>query len=394
VKVDAVRLGDILELERITVDVDPDREYSQIGIKSFGNGIFHRDPCRGNQLSKLKYFEVHPNRLIVSNIMAWEGAIGISGASEKGFVGSARFLSYRPIDNVDIRYLNYYFQSPEGMSSIRSASTGTVARNQTLSPKNFENIKVNLPAVAQQRRIANKLDITLTLQMETAAFSMDRAGLAHSTIDAIEDEVFKSGLQAGWRLEALGEIAEINPRTPHPDGDETVAFVPMSALSDITGSIEKPIYQNSAEIKQGYKHFLRNDVIFARISPCMQNGKSAVFSDSESEHGFGSTEFHVIRTSSSLDSRWVHRYLRTRYFRDSAAAHMTGTAGQQRVPASFLRDSQIPIPRSTEEQEHALKKLDELQDKRLRFRSLHMSQIDTLKAIRSSLLNTAFTGQF
>jgi type I restriction enzyme S subunit len=153
-----IKLGDVLELERIPVDIDPDTEYRQIGIRSFGNGIFHREPCKGSELSRLNYFVVNPERLVVSNIMAWEGAIGISTQKEEGFVGSARFLSYRAIGDVDIRYLNYYFRSPGGLSLVRTASTGTVTRNQTLSPKNLEGMRVPLPKIDEQRRVADKLE--------------------------------------------------------------------------------------------------------------------------------------------------------------------------------------------------------------------------------------------
>lgn len=153
-----VRLGDALILERIPIEPVADQYYIQIGIRSFGNGIFHRDKVPGSELSKLRYFEVHPNRLIVSNIMAWEGAIAVSGDSEAGCVGSSRFLSYAGSGDVDLRYLNYYFQSKAGQALIRTTSTGTVVRNQTLSIKDFESLRVPLPTMDRQREIADMLD--------------------------------------------------------------------------------------------------------------------------------------------------------------------------------------------------------------------------------------------
>ncbi|WP_440072662.1 restriction endonuclease subunit S [Streptosporangium sp. OZ121] len=181
------RLGNVLSLERILVTLEPDTQYSQIGIRSFGKGIFHRPPVPGSELSKLKYFEIHPDRLVVSNIMAWEGAIAISGINESGFIGSHRFLTYRPSDAVDIRYLNYFFQTRAGRDLIRSTSTGTVLRNQTLSMKDFESLSVALPSKRRQEEIARMLDrledtqnrsdqqadlgVTLTKSLLNAAFS-------------------------------------------------------------------------------------------------------------------------------------------------------------------------------------------------------------------------------
>jgi type I restriction enzyme S subunit len=159
-----VRLSDLLTLERIVVDVEPELDYIQIGIRSFGNGIFHRDRMPGSELSKLRYFEVQPGRLIVSNIMAWEGAIAISTEADRGCVGSSRFLCFAPSCDVNIRYLNYYFQSKQGRELIRSTSTGTVLRNQTLSIRDFENLTIPLPSLDQQHKVTSLLDKSAELK--------------------------------------------------------------------------------------------------------------------------------------------------------------------------------------------------------------------------------------
>ena len=153
----AVRLGDILRLERISIQVNPEQQYTQIGIRSFGRGIFHREPTLGSELSQLRYFNVSPGRLIVSNIMAWEGAIAVSADNDAGCIGSQRFLSYLPTGDVDLDYLNSFFQSRDGKALIRKASTGTVMRNQTLSIDHFEGLVVSLPDIAEQRRVSRVL---------------------------------------------------------------------------------------------------------------------------------------------------------------------------------------------------------------------------------------------
>lgn len=178
------RLGDLLILERDPVDPDPDKQYIQIGIRSFGNGIFRRETL-GADLSKLRYFKVRPHRLIVSNIMAWEGAIAVSTDSEFDCIGSSRFLSYRPSDGVDIRYLNYYFQSKRGRDLIRSTSTGTVVRNQTLSIKDFDDLRIPLPELTQQRKLVAQLDIITTrLRGQEQQWPAAFADLRKSTLNA------------------------------------------------------------------------------------------------------------------------------------------------------------------------------------------------------------------
>jgi type I restriction enzyme, S subunit len=158
-----VRIGSVLTLERLPVEPDPDKYYTQIGIRSFGNGIFHRDKMLGSELGKLRYFTVQSDRLIVSNIMAWEGAIAVSTDHDAGCIASNRFLSYRKSGEVDIRYLNYYFHSKKGHATIRSTSTGTVVRNQTLSIKDFEELIVPLPSLGRQQRVAAWLDTCSSL---------------------------------------------------------------------------------------------------------------------------------------------------------------------------------------------------------------------------------------
>jgi type I restriction enzyme, S subunit len=179
-----VPLADILRLERIPVDVDPTRKYIQIGIKSFGRGIFHREPVLGGDLSKLRYFEVHPRRLIVSNIMAWEGAIAVSTDRDAECVASHRFLSYAPVGDVDLSFLNSFFRSREGRRLIKKSSTGTVMRNQTLSIDDFEALHVPLPDVAAQRTISKAVawcDKTTLLAEEQAEIL---PALRHSVLNA------------------------------------------------------------------------------------------------------------------------------------------------------------------------------------------------------------------
>lgn len=164
-----VRIGDALTLERIPIEPDPSKYYVQIGIRSFGNGIFHRDKLLGSELGKLRYFAVQPDRLIVSNIMAWEGAIAVSTTDDAGCIASNRFLSYMQCGAVDIRYLNYYFQSKQGHAAIRGTSTGTIVRNQTLSIKDFEDLVVPLPRLDRQRQVASWLDASTRLSSLTEA---------------------------------------------------------------------------------------------------------------------------------------------------------------------------------------------------------------------------------
>ena len=110
----------------------------------------------------------------------------------------------------------------------------------------------------------------------------------------------------------------------------------MSALDDVTGTIAHPQPRPYQEVSKGYTWFMDGDVIFARITPCMENGKSALAKKLFNGVGFGSTEFHVIRPGNKILGEWIHFLTRSKEFRNDAASRFKGTAGQQRVPQSFL----------------------------------------------------------
>jgi type I restriction enzyme S subunit len=153
-------VGTILELVRNSVSIDPSATYRYIGIRSFGKGLIRYPSTRGDELSKLRYFELPPDALILSNIKAWEGAIAISTKSDSGHIASSRFLSYIPVDDdrLDLRYLLYFFLGKAGLPLIECVSPGAADRNRTLGIKAFEDLKIPLPDIAEQRRIGCLLD--------------------------------------------------------------------------------------------------------------------------------------------------------------------------------------------------------------------------------------------
>ncbi|MCC6195271.1 MAG: restriction endonuclease subunit S [Burkholderiales bacterium] len=152
-------------------------------------------------------------------------------------------------------------------------------------------------------------------------------------------------------LRKLAEVAEINPRrkTIERTDDTLTSFVPMEAVDDVLGDVTRVVSQPFSKVKKGYTYFENGDVIFAKITPCMQNGKHAVVSDLIDGFGFGSTEFHVVRASSEILPEWIHYFLRRKETLDAAIRTFTGAVGQQRVPPSFLENLELPVPQVAEQ---------------------------------------------
>ena len=151
----------------------------------------------------------------------------------------------------------------------------------------------------------------------------------------------------GWGLKLLGTCCEINPKKGQ-DGRLTpnleVSFIPMTAVSE-HGSIELSETRKYDDVKSGFTYFSENDVLFAKITPCMENGKGAVTKGLKNGIGFGSTEFHVLRPLSGISNPfWIYTVTIFKQFRLDAEANMTGSAGQRRVPASFLENFKITLP--------------------------------------------------
>jgi type I restriction enzyme S subunit len=156
-----------------------------------------------------------------------------------------------------------------------------------------------------------------------------------------------------WPTIRLGDVCVINPRlhrTALPTDNQAVSFVPMASVDEVQGRIANPLVREYASVKKGFTPFAENDVIFAKITPCMENGKAAIARGLVGGLGFGSTEFHVLRATPQVLPEYVYYFVRQEAFRRNAKANFTGTGGQQRVPATFIADSRIPLPPLAEQQ--------------------------------------------
>lgn len=224
-------VGAVLESVREPVDIEPTAMYRPIGVRSFGKGIFHYDPVDGASLSKLRWFKVRPDELVISNIKGWEGAIAVSSEMELGCIASNRFLTYRPKgDRADVRYLQYYFLSESGLELLRRASPGSTDRNLTLGIKAFEALEVPLPPVTVQRQIATRLNAvrskTQTVRSRQSAMA-DRVTALITALATRTDLSDRQKAEHGWRRRALGEFLSPSEsdETVYPDGTYRIAGV-------------------------------------------------------------------------------------------------------------------------------------------------------------------------
>ena len=155
-----------------------------------------------------------------------------------------------------------------------------------------------------------------------------------------------NNLPAGWEWSTIGDVSEINPRLSKADlsDDELVSFIPMASVSVESGHVDTTDVQPAGPLKKkSFRQFADGDVLVAKITPSMENGKGAVARSLAGGRGFGSTEFHVMRPSAVVPD-FLLRFVLQPCFRADAARNMTGTAGQLRVPPDYLRQHPIPVP--------------------------------------------------
>ncbi len=302
---------------------------------------------------------------------------------------------------INIHYFIYYYQ---GLSIVGS---GMTVKGITIDELN--NLFFPLPPLAEQQRIVAKVDELMTLCDELEAVEKELDSLEANLADylpksilqaavrgklvpqSIHDEpasellkriqeekscLIKAGklkkekplppiseeekpydLPDGWEWCRVGDICSVNPRNNLQD-DIQVSFIPMTLISsDYFGGHQQEA-RKWGEVKQGFTHFAENDVVLAKITPCFQNGKSCIVKNLKSGFGAGTTELHVLR-SLGVDPTYLLNFLKSPEFLSDGEKNMTGTAGQQRVPTEYLKNTLFPLP-PIAEQQRIVAKVDEL----------------------------------
>lgn len=178
----------------------------------------------------------------------------------------------------------------------------------------------------------------------------------------------------------LGEVCSINPRSYALEDDIEVSFIPMTKVGE-HGEFDASEIKNYSEVKKGFTNFQNGDILFAKITPCMENGKGAIAHNMKNGIGFGSTEFHVLRPDTDkITSEWLYYLTTWKTFRKEAERNMTGSAGQKRVPKTFLENYVVNLPDiDTQKSENKiLRKVDDL----IFLRKQQLAKLDELVKAR------------
>lgn len=342
-----------------------------------------------------KFFEgKYENRYVVQSgdiLISLSGTIKVARWS-----GSAALLNQRVVNLNNFRDATpefIYYALPAALEKLQEDLRGTVVKNVLLP--HLENLEIPLPFLSEQKRIVEEIEKLFAKIDEAEKLRWSILADSATLLPSALHQIFSRAEKEGWMKKELGEIAILNPKKTEikelPDSLD-VSFVPMAAVDEKTQTIVGEEVRKLGSVKKGYTYFRNGDVLFAKITPCMENGKVAIARNLKNGIGFGSTEFHVIRAADEVLPKWIFILVGDKSFRDEAERHMTGTAGQQRVPVEFLKNIKIPLP-PVAEQKRIVSYLEVVSEKARRLQELQKVQLADFSALRQSVLHLAFQGE-
>lgn len=372
-----LKLGISLRRIKEKMRVEDNKLYSRITIKTNNGGIVVRDTIYGKEIKTKQQFYISSGQLGVSKIDARNGAFGIVPKDADGAIITGNFWVYDVDDTIaDIKYLVLLFSSEKFVQIWKECSNGSGNRLY-LQEKKFLRYKIPFPSLSEQTELVKKYEQTMReatacetkarvleknieeYLLKTLGIEQDRGEVKRNKMLNITklSKLFKWGVEFNLRAippkeifqshkyknASLVSFCEINPTTKYPSNVDVVSFLPMECISDVYGEVIEKRKGHASQSK-GYTKFQDSDLLWAKITPCMQNGKCAIATDLVNGFGYGSTEYHVFRViNGKCIPEYMHAMLRTSYLREVAQIYFTGSAGQQRVGLDFLEALTLPV---------------------------------------------------
>ena len=266
-------------------------------------------------------------------------------------------------------------------NEIYATARGTAQKNMDMTM--FRNMELAIPdSLEEQKRIVALLDAATARVTELTACYEQARTHANNLFTSALREALESN--PDWPVKTLGEVAVVNPSEPALS--EEAPFVPMDAVTAGKRDVQytQPRGQRSgARARAG-------DILFARITPCLQNGKVALVQD-EIARCSGSTEFIVVRASSEILNGYLYQWITSDHIRDEVTALMKGATGRQRLNAADLALTELPVP-SLDEQKRIVAQLDLMRAKTSEMVGAYDAKLTAAKNLRQSILEAAFEG--
>jgi len=376
-----VRFDDIVENVNERVEPSTAAEAIYVGLDDLDSGSLHiRRWGKGSDVIGTK-LGFRKGDVIFGRRRAYQRKLAVA---EVDGICSAHAMVARAKPKVILpEFLPFLMMSDKFMNRAVDISVGSLSPTINWTTLKLE--EFDLPPLDQQRRIAeilwavdavlqNWIDVEKRFEELRMSYAVEAYGLLQKS-------------EKTNHQKPLSELVEINPSLGEKLSDDTdVSFITMADVSE-AGKVVKSETRKYKDVKKGFTTFRDRDVLFAKITPCMENGKGALVTGLVNGIGFGSTEFHVLRPKLSEDEDFVFHLTKTPQFRCEAKRFMRGSAGQQRVPSEFLSNfvflisdqkRRLEIGKTLKDMTHQIEQLASLQT--------------NVRAITTSMLTSFFGG--
>jgi type I restriction enzyme M protein len=306
-----------------------------------GSAITHKDVVEGNipVVAGGMSFAYYHNKLNRDKNTITISASG-ANAGYVNFWKDPIFASdCTTINSNDDNFIYYVFNVLKGIQSdIFSLARG--AAQPHVYPDDIKEIKIPIPPPEVQQQIIDACAV-IDVEEENAKTAIQEE---REQIEKLINEFSNQG----HPIKKISALAEVNPSKTelrNLDDKTIVSFVEMASVSE-EGFIAQKEDRLLKDVKSGsYRYFKEGDIIIAKITPCMENGKCAIATGLTNDIGFGSSEFHVFRVNRDLASnKFIFAFLNREEVRKEAERNMTGSSGHRRVPDTFYKNLQIPVP--------------------------------------------------
>lgn len=325
------------------------------------------------------------------------GVVCLVRATPKRLIFSGKILRFRTDEEIVLaKWLMYLLMSPDYQEILDRMKVGSSDSSVSIGNKQVLDLEILVPPIREQFIIVEILETQLS-HLDSGINGLQVSKLKSQKLRrALLNNVFNGNFSANaatWNLRKISDLAEINPRKPELSSDTQCTLLPMASVAEVTGAL---LINDTIKFDEGKRRNLTfmqdDDVIFAKITPCMENGKIALVRNLVNGIGFGSTEFHVLRTGPELLSEYLWYFLVSDDYRAVAQRAMTGAVGQQRVPKAFLAETEILVPPISEQRRliHLIRENLVVTDN---FSEQIDGQLKRSSSLRRALLQAAFTGQ-
>ena len=328
---------------------------SDVVTSDIGLPILRANNIKDNSLSFDDLVFIKPEKVSKKQLLQNGDIVICASSGSKELVGKAgvfcnndtysfgafcKAVRVKRIDGIDSDYVRLYFSSKYYRECIALSSKGSNINN--IKTENIEELNINIPSIEEQNTAVSLLNALISAidNKKQELFSLDEL------VKSRFIEMFGEPLSESYTT-PLSQACIFNPKKSEKKDwtDETlISFIPMPLVSE-HGEINTETLKTYKEVKTGFTYFRENDVLFAKITPCMENGKGAIAQNLKNGIGFGSTEFHVLRPIEGVSNPyWIYYLTAIDSFRIMAEKKMTGSAGQKRVPISFFENMKVNLP--------------------------------------------------